>query len=170
MLVLLAAFFAACEAALVSVSRLHARALAERRVRGARNLQDMVDDKTAFLTSVLVGNTIVLLAADSLATYLAISLKVPCGAVLSTIVMTAIFLLFGEIMPKTVATGDSERWALRLALPDAVRRLRADADRAHVPGRHRPASSGSSASNTLIVRTSPKRTFARSSTSVPNSA
>jgi putative hemolysin len=31
--------------------------------------------------------------------------------------MTVVFLLFGEIVPKTVATGDSERWALRLAMP-----------------------------------------------------
>jgi putative hemolysin len=116
-LVLLAAFFAACEAALVSISRLRARALADRRIRGAQNLQGVVDDKTTFLTSILVGNTIVLLAADSLATYIAISIGLPGGAVLATVVMTAVFLLFGEIVPKTVATGDSERWALRLALP-----------------------------------------------------
>ncbi len=117
MLVLLAAFFAASEAALVSISRLRSRAISERRVRGARNLERLVDDKLRFLTSILVGNTIVLLAADSLATYIALSLRIPSGAVLSTVVMTVVFLLFGEIVPKTVATGDSERWALRLALP-----------------------------------------------------
>ena len=117
MLVLLAGFFAASEAALVSISRLRARAIAERHVRGARNLQHLVDDKMRFLTSILVGNTIVLLAADSLATYIALSLRIPSGAVLSTVVMTVVFLLFGEIVPKTVATGDSDRWALRLALP-----------------------------------------------------
>ncbi|MBV8531625.1 MAG: HlyC/CorC family transporter [Candidatus Eremiobacteraeota bacterium] len=116
-LVLLAGFFAACEAALVSISRLRARAIAERRVHGARNLERVVDDKTRFLTSILVGNTIVLLAADSLATYIAISIGLPSGPVLSTVIMTVVFLLFGEIVPKTVATGDSERWALRLALP-----------------------------------------------------
>ncbi len=116
-LVLLAAFFAASEAALVSISRLRSRAISERRTRGALNLQRLVDDKVRFLTSILVGNTIVLLAADSLATYIAISLRIPSGAILATVVMTVVFLLFGEIIPKTVATGDSERWALRLALP-----------------------------------------------------
>jgi putative hemolysin len=116
-LVLLAGFFAASEAALVSVSRLRARAIAERRVRGSDNLERVVDDKTRFLTAILVGNTMVLLAADSLATYLAISLGIPSGAVLSTVLMTVIFLLFGEIIPKTIATGDGERWGLRLALP-----------------------------------------------------
>ena len=116
-LVLLAGFFAASEAALVSISRLRARAIAERHVRGAANLEHIVDHKTRFLTSILVGNTIVLLAADSLATYIAISLGIPSGAVISTVIMTTVFLLFGEIIPKTVATGDSDRWALRLALP-----------------------------------------------------
>jgi putative hemolysin len=113
----LAAFFAACEAALVSISRMRARAIAERRVRGAGNLERLVDEKTRFLTSILVGNTIVLLAADSLAAYIALAMGIPSGAVISTVVMTVVFLLFGEIIPKTIATGDSERWALRLALP-----------------------------------------------------
>jgi putative hemolysin len=116
-LVLLAGFFAASEAALVSISRLRARTLTERRIRGARNVELLVDEKTRFLTAILVGNTIVLLAADSLATYIAISLRVPSGAILSTVIMTTVFLLFGEVIPKTVATGDSERWALRLAVP-----------------------------------------------------
>ncbi|HTA53109.1 MAG TPA: hemolysin family protein [Candidatus Acidoferrales bacterium] len=117
LLVLLAGFFAASEAALVSISRLRARTLTERRIRGARNVELLVDEKTRFLTAILVGNTIVLLAADSLATYIAISLRVPSGAILSTVIMTTVFLLFGEVIPKTVATGDSERWALRLAVP-----------------------------------------------------
>jgi len=116
-LVLLAAFFAAAEAALVSISRLRARAIAERRVRGSRNLELLVEDKNRFLTSILVGNTVVLLAGSSLATYIAISIGLPSAAVLSTVIMTVVFLLFGEIIPKTIATGDAERWALRLALP-----------------------------------------------------
>jgi putative hemolysin len=116
-LLLLAAFFSASEAALVSISRLRARAIADRKVRGGRVLQRLVEGKSRFLTTMLVGNTIALLAADSLATYMALSLGLPAGAVGSTIVMTAVFLLFGEIVPKTAATGDSERWALVLALP-----------------------------------------------------
>jgi putative hemolysin len=116
-LVLLAAFFSAAEAALVSISRLRARALSERRIRGSKNLERVVDEKNRFLTSVLVGNTIVLLISSSLATYVAISLQLPSAVVLSTFVMTIVLLLFGEIVPKTIATNDAERWALRLATP-----------------------------------------------------
>jgi len=113
-LVLLAAFFAASEAALISISRLRARAIAEREVKGADRVVELVDDKNRFLTSILVGNTIVLLASDSLATYVAISLGLPLAAVFSTVVLTVVMLLFGEIIPKTIATADNERWAIRL--------------------------------------------------------
>ena len=114
-LVLLAAFFAASEAALVGVSRLRARAMLERGVKRANAVVKLVDDKNRFLTSVLIGNTIVLLVADSLATYVFINAGLPDGAVISTIIMTFVLLLFGEIIPKTIAVSDTDRWALRLA-------------------------------------------------------
>jgi putative hemolysin len=114
-LVLLAAFFAASEAALVGVSRLRVQTMLERGVARARYVLKLTEDRNRFLTSILVGNTIVLLVADSLATYLFIQAGIPRGAVISTAVMAFILLLFGEIVPKTVAVSDTERWALRLA-------------------------------------------------------
>ena len=114
-LVVTAAFFAASEAALVGVSRLRARAMMERGVKRANAVVRLVEDRNRFLTSILIGNTIVLLVADSLATYVFISAGYPNGAIISTIVMTFVLLLFGEIIPKTVAVSDTERWALRLA-------------------------------------------------------
>jgi putative hemolysin len=115
LLVILAACFSASEAALISVSRLRARTMAERNVRGAGNLLRLVEDRSNFLTSILIGNTIALLAADSLATTIAIDLGLPSPAVWSTVVMSIVLLLFGEIIPKTLATGNSERWALSLS-------------------------------------------------------
>lgn len=119
LLVLMAAFFAASEAALISISRLRARSIAEQRSQG-RRVEALVDDKSRYLASILVGNTIVLLASQSLATAIAIDIGLPAAALLSTIFMTVIMLLFGEIIPKMVATADNERWALRLALPMRV--------------------------------------------------
>ena len=115
LLILLAAFFAASEAALVGVSRLRARAIQERGVRRAGAVVKLVEDRNRFLTSILIGNTIVLLVADSLATYVFIRAGIPQAAVISTVVMSFVLLLFGEIVPKTVAVSDNERWALRLA-------------------------------------------------------
>lgn len=114
-LVCLAALFAASEAALVAVSRIRARAMVEKGMRRARAVLALTEDRNRFLTSILVGNTVVLLASDSVATYLFIKAGWPHAALLSTVVMTFILLLFGEIVPKTIAVADSERWALRLA-------------------------------------------------------
>ncbi|GAC1354901.1 MAG: hemolysin family protein [Vulcanimicrobiaceae bacterium] len=114
-LVLAAAFFAASEAALVSINRLRARGMLERGLTKASAVIQLLDDRNRFLTSILVANTVVLLAADSLATFLFIQAGVPYAVLVSTVVMTVIFLLFGEIIPKTVAVSDSDRWSLRLA-------------------------------------------------------
>ncbi|HTX02344.1 MAG TPA: hemolysin family protein [Candidatus Acidoferrales bacterium] len=110
-----AAFFAASEAALISVSRLRMRQMVEQHVRGSPSALRLVDDRSRLLATILIGNTVVLLAADSLATWIFIRQGVPHAAIWSTVVMTVLILLFGEIIPKTVAVASSERWAIRLA-------------------------------------------------------
>ena len=112
-----AAFFAASEAAIVSVSRIKIRALAEKHVKNADKVARLIEDRNRTLTSILIGSTFVLLAADSVATYLFIRADIPNAAVWSTIVMTVIILVFGEIIPKTLAVGNSDIWALRLSGP-----------------------------------------------------
>ena len=110
-----AAFFSGSEAALISLSRLRARGMAERGVPGASAVIRLLEDRNRFLTSILIGNTVVLLAADSLATLLFIDAGVPDPALVSTVVMTVLLLAFGEIIPKTIAVSDNEFWAVRLA-------------------------------------------------------
>jgi CBS domain containing-hemolysin-like protein len=110
-----AAFFAASEAAIVSINRIRARALAEKNIRGSDRLQKLLENRNRTLTSVLIGATFVLLAADSVATALFIHMNIPNAAVWSTIVMTVVILVFGEILPKTIAVGSGDRMALRLA-------------------------------------------------------
>jgi putative hemolysin len=110
-----AAFFAASEAAIVAVNRIRARALAEKNIRGSKRLQRLLENRNRTLTSVLIGSTFVLLAADSLATEIFIEWNVPNAAIWSTVVMTVVLLLFGEILPKTFAVASGERTALRLA-------------------------------------------------------
>ncbi|MBD5605234.1 MAG: HlyC/CorC family transporter [Candidatus Eremiobacteraeota bacterium] len=114
-LVLAAAFFSGSEAALISLSRLRARGMQERGLKGADAVLRLLDDRNRFLTSILIGNTVVLLAADSLATLLFIDAGVPQPAIVSTLAMTVLLLAFGEIIPKTVAVANNERWSLRLA-------------------------------------------------------
>lgn len=112
-----AAFFAASEAAIVSVSKIKIRGLAERQVKNADRVAKLLEDRNRTLTSILIASTFVLLAADSVATYLFILADVPNAAVWSTITMTVLILVFGEIIPKTVAVGNSDVWAMRIAGP-----------------------------------------------------
>jgi putative hemolysin len=114
-LIAAAAFFSGSEAALISLSRLHARGMRERGLRGSEAVLRLLEDRNRFLTSILIGNTVVLLAADSLATILFVRAGVPNAAIWSTAIMTVLLLTFGEIIPKTIAVADNERWAVRLA-------------------------------------------------------
>jgi putative hemolysin len=115
--VVAAAFFAASEAAIVSVSKITARTLAEKGTPGAKRLAAMIDDRNRTLTSVLIANTFVLLATDSLATYLFILMGVPDAPLWSTLITTVVLLIFGEILPKTLAVANSARTGLWVARP-----------------------------------------------------
>jgi magnesium and cobalt exporter, CNNM family len=112
-----AAFFAASEGAIVSVSRITARTYAEKGVPGGLRLEKMLEHRNQTLTSILIANTFVLLATDSIATYLFIHLGIPQAPLWSTLATTIVLLLFGEILPKTLAVSNSARTALRLAAP-----------------------------------------------------
>ncbi|MGC2242498.1 MAG: hemolysin family protein, partial [Candidatus Aquilonibacter sp.] len=114
-LVLASAFFSASETALVSVGRVRARTLHDRKLRGSADVVALVDNKSHVLTSILTGNTIALLAADSLATTIAIDMGLAQAALWSTFVMAVVLLLFGEIIPKTLAAGSGDRWLLVLS-------------------------------------------------------
>ena len=123
-LVGVAAFFAASEAAIVATNRIRARALLEKKIRGAERLVRLVEDRNRTLTTVLIASTFVLLAGDSLATYLFLQWGVPHAAIWSTVVMTVAILMFGEILPKTIAVSSGDRTALRIApLLAAVKRV-----------------------------------------------
>jgi putative hemolysin len=115
LLILGSAFFSGSEAALISLSRLRARGMVERGVKGAAAVVKLLEDRNRFLTSILIGNTVVLLAADSMATLLFVHAGVPHPALCSTVIMTVLLLAFGEIIPKTIAVANNERWAVRLA-------------------------------------------------------
>jgi putative hemolysin len=112
-----AAFFAASEAAIVSVSRITARTYAEKGVPGGLRLQQMLEQRNRTLTTILIANTFVLLATSGLATYLFVELGIPQAPLWSTLLTTIVLLIFGEILPKTLAVSNSSKAALRLSAP-----------------------------------------------------
>ena len=112
-LVFLAACFAASEGALLALSRL--RLLQHGPGDDAKNLERLVTDRSNYLTTILVGNTIILLAADSLATWAAIQFGIWKPVLVATAVMTLVMLVFAEVVPKMIVVQDPTRWARRMA-------------------------------------------------------
>jgi CBS domain containing-hemolysin-like protein len=116
-LLLLSMFFSASETAFLSASRLHIRYLREKNNRSARRVERLLARKTFFLNTILVGNNIVNISLSSLATALAVSIFGSAGVGIATVTATLLVLLFGEIVPKSLALTYPEKMALRFSLP-----------------------------------------------------
>ena len=86
-------------------------------VKGARRVARMVEEPEKFLSTVLLGNTFVNVAAAGLATALALSRWPDQGVVIATIAVTIILLIFAETTPKNIAANHAERIALMTVRP-----------------------------------------------------
>lgn len=116
--VLLSAFFAASEAAFLSVQRSRLAALVLDKVQGAERVERIASRPEKLLPTVLSGNNLVNVAAAALGTALATSYLSPNWAVGASIGgVTILLLLFGEILPKTIAAKNAEGLALALVRP-----------------------------------------------------
>jgi CBS domain containing-hemolysin-like protein len=116
----LSAFFSASETAVMGISRLRLRYLAQTGDRRAQLLQRLRDDPTRFLASILVGNNAVNVILASIATALFIAWLGDPGLELAMLTSTILILLFGEVLPKGLAATDGERVAMAVARPVSI--------------------------------------------------
>ena len=115
-LVVLSAFFSGSETAVTAVSRARMFALMQEGVRRAKLIVAMRDDKESLISTLLLGNTFVNIAAASLATIIGVRLAgEEYGPVYATIATTLVVLIFSEVLPKTIAIHHSERMSLAIA-------------------------------------------------------
>jgi CBS domain containing-hemolysin-like protein len=103
-LLCLSGFFSSAETALFSISRTRARLLAKSGLHSDRLIWKLKEDPHRLLTTILIGNNLVNIAASALATALAIEAFPNYAIGLATGVMTFLILVFGEVFPKSVAT------------------------------------------------------------------
>ncbi|MHB8781260.1 MAG: hemolysin family protein [Candidatus Geothermincolia bacterium] len=108
-------FLAASEIALVSVSPIVARKLADEGRRHGRRLSDLLQRVDRFLPTILVLTLLCQLGGSALATSLAFSLNFPFAAAIATGAMTLVIFIFAEMAPKTFATNHPEGVALRVS-------------------------------------------------------
>ena len=110
----LSGLFSASETALMSINKIKLKKLEDS--RRSRALKDLMSNTSKLLSTILFGNNLVNIYASSLTTSLAIVLWGNESVALVTIVLTIVILIFGEIIPKTLAKKNAEKFSLSVAL------------------------------------------------------
>jgi Mg2+/Co2+ transporter CorB len=115
LLLLMSALFSGSETALTAASRGKLRAQADKGSSGAAAALKVTEDNERMIGALLLGNNIVNITSASLATALLTRMFGDSGVALATFVMTALVLIFGEVLPKTYAITNAEVAASRVA-------------------------------------------------------
>ena len=115
-LVMFSAYFSATETAFSSLNRARLKAESERGDKRSAEVLKLANDFDRLLSTLLIGNNIVNIAASSIGTVMFIQLldDPDKGASVSTIVVTVVVLIFGEITPKSIAKEAPEGFARRM--------------------------------------------------------
>jgi len=115
--IMFSAFFSGSEIAFASVNKVRLKKKAESGnpyAKVALYISEHFDDA---LSTILIGNNLVNIAASSISTVIIISIMGNKGTVVATLVMTVIILIFGEITPKIVAKQINNQFVLFAAYP-----------------------------------------------------
>lgn len=108
-LIMMSAFFSAAETAYSSVNRIRLKSMSENGSRGAERALKILKKYDKALTTILIGNNVVNIATSSIATMLAVALLgEKYGSLAATVVTTLVVLIFGEILPKSIAKDFAE--------------------------------------------------------------
>jgi len=112
-----AAFAAAAETSLTSVSRIRMRSLAEEGSRRAQRVVRLHNDPNAYLSTILTLNTVAVIVSSTATAVLIDQYLHSVPQIVGTVVLAAIVLMFCEIAPKSLALRFNERFALFMAAP-----------------------------------------------------
>lgn len=119
-LVIFSAFFSSAETAFSSLNKVKLKSMENsRNEKKIERTLKLSNDYDMVLSTILIGNNIVNIASTSIATLFFTGLlgdNSDLGATVSTIVMTIVVLVFGEVTPKTIAKEKAEGYAI-LAAP-----------------------------------------------------
>lgn len=114
-LLVLSGIFSATETAFTSVNKIKMKSLASDDNVSAELVLEITENFDKFLTTILIGNNIANISTTSIATVMFIKLYGHYGATISTIVVTVLVLVFGEISPKNIAKDKAEGISLFMA-------------------------------------------------------
>lgn len=111
-LILMSAYFSATETAFSSLNKTRLKSMAEKGNKKARLAYSLSENYDKLISTILIGNNIVNIAVASIGTVMFVHLYGDIGATLSTLVITVLVLIFGEITPKSIAKDVPEKFAM----------------------------------------------------------
>ncbi len=111
----LSAFFSSSETAMIGLNRYRLRHLVKEKHRGARKASALLRRTDRLLGVILFGNNLVNFMAASVATIIGLQLFGDWSVVITPVALTAFFLVFAEVAPKTLAAHSPERIAFPAA-------------------------------------------------------
>ena len=114
---IMSAYFSATETAFTTLNKIRVKNLAEKGNKKAALALKLADNYDTLLSTILIGNNLVNILSAAVATVMFTEMLKDTswsegGTTLSTIVMTVIVLIFGEIIPKSLAKQFPERFAM----------------------------------------------------------
>ena len=112
LLIIMSAYFSATETAYSSLNKIKLKSIANKGNKKAKLALELSEKYDSVISTILIGNNIVNIATASLATVLFTKLLGGSGVTVSTIVMTILILIFGEISPKSIAKDIPESFAI----------------------------------------------------------
>ena len=112
LLITMSAYFSATETAYSSLNKIKLKSIANKGNKKAKLALELSEKYDSVISTILIGNNIVNIATASLATVLFTKLLGSSGVTVSTIVMTILILIFGEISPKSIAKDIPESFAI----------------------------------------------------------
>ena len=110
--IIMSAYFSATETAFSTFNRAKLKPLAERGNKKASKVLKLAENYDKLISTILIGNNIVNIALASLSTLVFVNLIGDAGATVSTVVITVLVLIFGEISPKSIAKDCPEKFAM----------------------------------------------------------
>lgn len=111
--IILSGYFSATETAFSSLNKTRIKYMAEKGSKRAKCTLQLADNYDKLIATILIGNNIVNITTASIGTLLFVDLMgQELGATVSTVVVTIVVLIFGEITPKSIAKDYPERFAM----------------------------------------------------------
>lgn len=111
--IILSGYFSATETAFSSLNKTRIKYMAEKGSKRAKRTLQLAENYDKLIATILIGNNIVNITTASIGTLLFVDLMgQELGATVSTVVVTIVVLIFGEITPKSIAKDYPERFAM----------------------------------------------------------